>query len=187
MTKRCSFRSKVRLGSDRLGPTWSGWWFQKFVISSLFGEIIPFDEHIFQMGGKPPTKVMGLKATPRKIKGKTTWKSTAKWKGKWSKKHPPTHDLGFNMLFFGLAYIIPDIFIVFSWWDFVHLKMEWKFPYRSCRRALKFEGLYKLYIYIFIYRYRCLHVCVCVFEEERLWFLLDCCSYTLGCPRKGIT
>ncbi len=30
--------------------TWSRWWFQTFFFSSLPGEMIQFDEHIFQMG-----------------------------------------------------------------------------------------------------------------------------------------
>lgn len=163
MTKRCSFRSKVRLGSDRLGPTWSGWWFQKFVISSLFGEIIPFDEHIFQMGGKPPTKVMGLKATPRKIKGKTTWKSTAKWKGKWSKKIHRPMTWGSTCYFSGLltssltysSFLVDEILYTWRWSGSSHTEAS--------------EGLWSLKDYIsYIYRYRCLHVCVCVWRRKAM-------------------
>ena len=83
-----------------------GWWFQKFVISSLFGEIIPFDEHIFQLGGKPPTKVMGLKATPRKGQNtKQPENPPRNEKENDRKTHSATYDFRFKMLVFGLAYI----------------------------------------------------------------------------------
>ncbi len=49
-----SRRSRSRMGNETLiSPkklVITRWWFQTFVCSSLFGEMIQFGEHIFQMG-----------------------------------------------------------------------------------------------------------------------------------------
>ena len=44
---------------DGFSPNWTGWWQLKhFLFSPLFGDMIQFDEHIFQRGGSTTNYVV---------------------------------------------------------------------------------------------------------------------------------